>query len=85
MNLIKIQRLNIDQIYLYIKDPFESKYQWLIDERKKVGNKKLKNPKEFIDYWQTIDYVYENLEDYNPTKRIEVLAVFDDIVADIES
>ena len=28
----------------------------------------LKNPKAFIDYSQTT-YVYENLEDYNPTKK----------------
>ena len=29
--------------------------------------------------------LYENLEDYNPTKKIRVLIVFDDMVADMES
>ena len=69
LNLIKHQRLDIDKIYLYVKDPFESKYQLLIIGREKVGIKTLKNPKVFIDYLQTMDYVYKNLEDYNPTKE----------------
>ena len=63
---------------------FQSKYQLLINQREKVGIKKLKNPKAFIDYSQTIDNVYENLEDYNPTKKRKVLIVFDDIIADME-
>ena len=45
------------------------KVQLPINERAKVGIKKLKNPKAFIDYSQIIDGVYENLEDYNPTKK----------------
>ena len=38
-----------------------------------------KNPKAFIDYLETIDEVYENLKDYNPTKKKRVLMVFDNI------
>ena len=56
----------------------------LINERKKVGIRKIKNPKAFIEYSQTID-VYENLEDYNPTKKKRALIVFDNMIADIES
>ena len=44
----------MDKIYLYGKYPFESKYQLLINKIEKVGIKKLKNPKAFIDYLQTI-------------------------------
>ena len=84
LNLIKNQRPNIDEIYLYVKDPFESKYQWLINGREKVGIKKLKNLKAFIDYSQPIDVVYEKLEDYNPTKKRRVLIVFDDIIVVME-
>ena len=76
---------DIGKIYLYVKDPFESKYQLLINGREKVGIENLKNPKAFIDYSQTIDDVYENLEDYNPTKKRRVLIVFDDMIADMES
>ena len=85
LNLIKNQQPDIDKIYLYVKDPFESKYQLLINGREKVGIKKLKNLKTFIDYSQTIDNVYEKLEDYNPTKKRIVLIVFDNIMADMES
>ena len=56
----------------------------LINGREKVGIKKLKNPKAFTDYSRAIDDVYKNLEEYNPTKKMIVLIVFDDIVADIE-
>ena len=57
----------------------------LIYEREKVGIRKLKNPKVFIDYSQTIDNVYENLEKYNPTMKKKLLIVLDDIIADMES
>ena len=49
LNLIKHQRPDTDKIYLYVKDPFESKYQLLIIGREKVGIEILKNPKAFID------------------------------------
>ena len=50
LNLIKNQLTDIDNIYLYVKDPFESKCQFLITGREKVGVKTLKHPKVFIDY-----------------------------------
>ena len=42
---------------------------YLSVEEKKVRIKELKNPKVFIAYPQTIDDVYENLEEYNNTKK----------------
>ena len=64
LNLIKYQRPDIDKIYLYVKDPFESKYQLLIIGRGKVEIKTLKNSKAlliihkqltmFMKIWQTI-------------------------------
>ena len=57
----------------------------LIKGRERAGIENLKNPKAFVDYSQTIDDVYENLEDYNPTKKRRVLIVFDDMIADMES
>ena len=36
---------NIYKIYLFLKDPFESKYQLYINGRQKVGIKKFKNQK----------------------------------------
>ena len=49
--------------------PLESKYQLLINGTEKVEIENFKNPKTFIGYSQTIDDVYENLEEYNPTKK----------------
>ena len=36
LNLINNQ-LDIDKIYLYAKDPFEAKYQYLVDKHENVG------------------------------------------------
>ena len=68
------------------KDLFKSKYQLPINGREKIGTKKWKIPKGFIDYSQIIDDVYEDLEEYNPTKkRKKNLIVFDDLIADMET
>ena len=85
MNLIKDQQPDIDKIYLCVKDLFESNYHLHINEREKDGIEILKIPKAFIDYSQAIDDVYENLENYNPTKKRRVLIVSDDMIADLES
>ena len=58
---------------------------YLLTEEKKSEIKKIKNPKAFNDYSQTIDDVYENLEDYKPTNKRRVLIVFDIIIADLET
>ena len=70
LNLTRHQRPDIDKIHLYVKDPIESRYQLLINLSEIVGIENLKNPKAFID---SIDDVYEKLEDYNPTKKSRVL------------
>ena len=85
LKLIKHQQPDIDKIYLYVKDQFQSKYQLLINGREKVGIETLKNPKAFIDYSQTIDDAWENLEDRNQTKKRRVLMVFDEMTADMKS
>ena len=72
MNLIKHQRLDIDKIYLYVKDSLKSKYQLVINGRERVEIENSKNPKVFIDYSRKIDGVYKNLEDYSATKKSSV-------------
>ena len=80
LSLIKHQRSDLEKNCLYLKDPFRSQYQLLIKWREKVRIKKLKNLKAFIDYSQTIDEVYENLE----AKR-NMLIVFDGLIAHMEA
>ena len=71
LNVIKHQLPDIDKNYLCVKDPFESKHQFVINGRVKVGIKTLNNPKAFIDYSQIINDVYEKVEDYYPTRKEE--------------
>ena len=56
-----------------------------VNGREKVGIDILKNPKAFIDYSQTIVDAYENLEDYNSTKKRRALMLFDAMIVDMES
>ena len=57
----------------------------VINGRKEVGIKKLKNPKAFTEHSQTIDDIFENLEDCYPRKKTKVLIVFDDVIADVKA
>ena len=41
---------NIDKIYLYSKDPFEAKYQYVINKREGAGIDHFNDPKVFIEY-----------------------------------
>ena len=43
LKFIKSQLTDIEKIYLYTKDPFESMYELFIHGREKVETKKLKN------------------------------------------
>ena len=49
LNLINNQA-DIDKIYLYAKDPYEKKYQFLINERESIGLKRFNDPKAFSEY-----------------------------------
>ena len=69
-------------MYLYAKDPYEAKYQHLINKREKVGIDYFNDPKAFIEYSNDMQDVYKNIEKYNPGKR-KVLIVFDDMIADM--
>ena len=84
MNLINNQP-DIDKIYLYAKDPYEKKYQYLINKREKVGLNNFNDPKAFIEYSKDMQDVYKNIEDYNPIKKRKILIVFDDVTADMIS
>ena len=82
LNLIENQ-LDIDKIYLYVKDPYEAKYQYLINKRENVGINHFKDPKAFIEYSNDMRNVYKNIDDDNPDKDNKILIVFDDMIADM--
>ena len=82
LNLINNQP-DIDKIYLYTKDPYEAKCQYLINTREKVGLDHFDDYKYFMEYPNDMHGVYKNIEDYNPGKKHKVLIVFDDMIADM--
>ena len=59
---------DIDKIYLYAKDPYEDKYQFLIKNRESIGLKHFNDPKPFIKYSNDMQDVYKNINYYNPNK-----------------
>ena len=84
LNLIqKDNNSLIDKIYLYAKDVEEPKYQFLIEKRENAGIKNLNDPNAFVEYSNTMDDVYNNIDDYNSKRKRKVLIVFDDMIADI--
>ena len=50
---------------------------------KDVGTNRFNDPNAFIECSITMDDVYENIDDYNPSRKRKVLIVFDDMIADI--
>ena len=81
-NLIKNQE-DIDKIYLYAKDPYEAKYNYLINKCEKVGLNHYDDSKAFMEYSNDMQDVYKNIEDYNPDKKRKILLVFDEMIADM--
>ena len=68
---------------MYAKDLEEPTYQLFLKKRKNAGIKNLNDPNAFIEYSNTVDDVYNNIDDYNPKKKRKVLIVFDDLIADV--
>ena len=82
INLINEQN-DIDKIYLYARDLSEPKYEYLIKKREDAGIKHLNNPNAFIENSNTMDDVYENINDYNPIRKRKKIIFFDSMIADI--
>ena len=81
LNLINKQK-DIDKIYLYAKDLSEPKYEYLIRKCENAGIKNVNDSKAFIECSNTMNDVYENIDNYNPSRKRKILVVFDDMIAD---
>ena len=70
LNLVKEQDYHdvIGKIYLYARDLSEPKYEFLIKKREDAGIKNLNNPNAFILCLNTLDDVYEDIDNYNPKR-----------------
>ena len=74
---------DIDKTYLYAKDPYEAKYELLINKWEITGLKYFNYSKVFIEHSNNMDVIYKNIKVYNPNKKIMIL--FDDVIADLLS
>ena len=84
LNLTENQSdIDKNKIYLYAKDPYEAKYQYLINKRDGVGIDHFNDPKAFIEYSNDMHDVYKNIREYNLDKENKILIVFDDMIADM--
>ena len=54
-------------------------------KRKNAETKHLNDPNAFIECSNTMNDLYENIDDYNPNRKRKILIVFDDMIADIMS
>ena len=63
----------------------EPKYKFLNKKHEDAGIKHLNYPKAFIECSDTMDVVYNNIDDYNPARKRKALIVFDNMIADIMS
>ena len=68
LNIIKEQD-DIHKIYLYAKDLSEPKYKLLTKRRECAEIKHLNDSNAFIECSNTMDDVYENIDDYNPNRK----------------
>ena len=68
---------------MYVKDLSEPKYQFLIVKCENAGIKNLNDASVFIEYSNTMDDVYNNIDDYNAKRKRKILIVLDDMIADI--
>ena len=82
LNVIENQP-DIDKIYLYAKDLYEPKYQYLINKTEGVGMNHFKDLKAFIEYSNDMCNVYKNVNHYNTDKGNKILIVSDDMIADM--
>ena len=82
LNLIN-NHPDIDKIYLYAKDPYEAKYQFLINKRESTGLKHFNDFKASIEYSDEMPDVYKNINEYNENREGKILIAFDAMIADL--
>ena len=59
-------------MYLYAKDPYEAKYQFLINKRESTGLRHVNDTKAFIEYSNEFRDFYKNIDEYNPDKENKI-------------
>ena len=68
---------------LILTDPYEGKYQFLINKRKSTSLKYLDDSTFFIENSNDKNKILKNIEKYNPNKNRKILVVVDNMIADM--
>ena len=70
---------------IFICKRFNWTQVWIfyIKKREDAGTKHFNDPSAFIECSNKMDDVYENINDYNPSRKRKILIVFDDMITDI--
>ena len=71
-NLIGHQA-DIDKICLYAKNSYKVKYQLLINKHRIVDSKHCNDSEGFIKYFDDMDNIYQNIDEYNPDKKLDLV------------
>ena len=66
---------------MYIKDPYEAKYSFLINKKKNTALKYFNDLKAFIEYANDKQDVYKNIDEYNVDNERKILIGFDIMIA----
>ena len=69
LNSIQKDHNIVDKIFLYAKDLEEPKYKWLIDKREKAGINFNNDPTAFIEYSNSMDDIFSEIEDYKKREK----------------
>ena len=59
---LKSHQTDLDKMYLHAKDPYEAKYELLINKWLSTGLKHVNDYIVFIDYLNNIDVIYKKIE-----------------------
>ena len=82
LNLINHQ-LDIDKNYLYAKDLYEVKYQFLINKREGAGIKHFNDSEAFIEYSNNMMIFIKICKKAIQIKKRKILIIFDGMSADM--
>ena len=78
-------QLDINEVYLYAKDPYEEKEQLLISKAIRVC---LNNYNESIFFTENLIYMddtFENIEECNQNKERKIFIAFEDMTTDVQN
>ena len=72
----------IDKFYFILKIQMKQNINILLKNVKKYRLENLEDLKAFTEYSNNMQHVYKNIEEYKPSRKGNVLIVFDDVIAD---